>query len=411
MHNTAETKNDLPEKPEPGSSLDEHPKFEALLDLARQNNDDVKQLTKFVSRINDPPVYLNWFRPDEVLCHFRTWEQRLDSNEQFWIRVLQSRRFPTCVKLWLLGEDRVKLSGWFNTLLGEKGINIDAQFGVVSDEHSFSILSLRIKKAALESAFQTSPDDSLRQAIENLGKYLWSGLSNFYCGHENAEVSHCIPVNPSAMMVVGWFNRMHSIRSKANLDNAIDLGPRIFASCDDFSIDHLANELVETDDTRFPTKGESSKTPLFHTLIYSQRFLVPNPRHVLMQGLQTVQEREHSSVVFVPSPNMREGRSQDQCKDLIECERIFKALGDSTRANILRALFAAASDLSVTEIAARIGQEHATTSAALQKLVCAGLVECVRSGKHRQYSARLERLKGQINLALNSIVSGVRALG
>jgi DNA-binding transcriptional ArsR family regulator len=106
---------------------------------------------------------------------------------------------------------------------------------------------------------------------------------------------------------------------------------------------------------------------------------------------------------------MSEHPSPNQPTDFAEYERVFKALGDSTRATILRTLLASKSSLSVTEIATRIGQEHATVSAALQKLLHAGLVECAHSGKHHQYSTRLELLRERIDWALRSIIGDAGA--
>lgn len=183
-------------------------KYRELLNLAEANGDDVLAVQEYFCQFQGPQRvrYVQWFRADELLSHFRTWKDRSTQQDEFWIRVMQSRAHADQLKIWLLGSDRIGLSAYFDELLGQKTINIEEQYGTVAAEEKFSVLTTHVEKRVVLQEFGTGRSD-LRIAMENLSGYLRQGLRTFFASN-GCTGSNCITAFPADQVNSRqWLNR------------------------------------------------------------------------------------------------------------------------------------------------------------------------------------------------------------
>jgi DNA-binding transcriptional ArsR family regulator len=356
-------------------------KYRELLRLADANGDDARTVHEFFCQFERPQRvrYVQWFRADELLSHVRTWKDRSHSQEEFWIRVMQSRTHADQLKIWLLGADRINLSACFDMLLGQKAINIQEQYGTVASEEKFSLLSTHVDTSVVLDQFGTGKCD-LRHAMENLSTYLQEGLSDFFSSNGCTGDACITAFAPNELGTRQWLNRQFFVtRRNAGSDNG---GGANWAHVFD---------IVES--TEMPPRKRLKETWLlcllfcFPRVISARSSCSPMPQ----------------SMGRMPNSHATDGKHRFEGDEFSLEASFFKALGDPTRLNLFRIILKSKEPLSVSELQKRSGGKITTISECLQELKAARLVDCHRAGRFRLYFACIEQFRAQLQSVLSQL--------
>jgi DNA-binding transcriptional ArsR family regulator len=356
-------------------------KYHKLLRLTQVNGDDVQAVHDFFCRFEKPQRirYVQWFRADELLSHYRTLKDRSTQHDEFWIRIMQSRANADQLKIWLLGADRLQLSACFDSLLGAKGINIQEQYGTVATEDKVSVLSTHVEKSIVLRLFGTRKHD-LRGAMENLARYLQEGLRGFFSSN-GCTGSACITAfAASAVATRRWLNGDFFVRGRHRG------GPHPPAASWVQALD-----IQELNDN--PPGQRLRETWLLCLLFCFPRVI----SHI--DSFASIPQGSGR----MPNSLANDGkRSRESAEPDLE-PSFFKALGDPTRLTLFRLILRSNGPLSVSELQRRTGAKITTVSECLQELKAARLVDCQRAGKFRLYFACVERFRSQLEATLGQM--------
>jgi DNA-binding transcriptional ArsR family regulator len=375
-------------------------RFAALLRLAEANGDDLESVNHFIRNFPQPKAtrYVQWYRADELLSHYRTWKDKSADREKFWIRVMESRANKDELKIWLLGEDQIGLTACFTSLLGVQNVNIEEEYGTVSPVDKFSILSIHVEKRVILERFNGRQKD-LKATMEGLSSYLKKGLTRFFSSSGCIGPDCITALDAKDIEMKRWLNPRYFARLRAGNGR-------------------LAGEpwwhVFDIQDVDIPRGHRLRETWLLCLLFSHPRVVSPqgNSPHGQGGAIGTLHNAETGRMPNIPpspgSPHHARPagskRSGEQASppdpDSIFDPDFFNALGDPTRLKLFRMLLESNEPLAVSELYERSGYKKTTVSACLQELKAVKLVDFQPSGKYRLYFACVDRFRERLESVL-----------